>query len=126
MVYFINNYLFVHRYSCTFLIINVEFVPPNPKEFDKNTSIFLSKVCLMRFNLAASPSGFSKLIFGATKECCIINMEYTISLAPAIQHSCPVMDLVELTQGPLSPKMAYMALASLASPTGVEVAWAFT
>jgi len=53
-----------------------------------------------------------------------MSSEYTISLAPAIQHSCPVMDLVELSGVPASPNTVYNAFASLASPAGVEVAWA--
>ena len=47
-----------------------------------------------------------------------------LSLAPAIQHSWPVMLLVELTGMLASPNTACSALASLASPAGVEVAWA--
>ena len=41
----------------------------------------------------------SKLILGATKLFCIMRIEYTASLAPAIQFSWPVMDFVEETKG---------------------------
>src|ERR1700754_5105502 len=101
-----------------------ELVPPNPKELDKNIFISFSTVSVARFNLAEYSSGFSKLILGATKEFSIISIEYTISLAPAIQHSWPVIDLVELTSGRKAPKTSSSAFASLASPAGVEVACA--
>lgn len=80
-----------------------EFVPPNPKEFDKNKLIFLSTAVGLMFSLAENSSGFSKLMLGATKFSFIMIIEYTISLAPAIQHSWPVIDLVELTGTPVSP-----------------------
>ena len=85
-------------------MISDELVPPNPNEFDKNTTISFSTVFFAIFNLAESSSGFSKFILGATNEFCIIKTEYTISLAPAIQHSWPVIDFVELTNGLCSPK----------------------
>src|ERR1700749_5086456 len=102
-----------------------ELVPPNPKEFDRKVSISFMTVLVAMLSLAEYSSGFSKLMFGAINEFCIISMEYTISLAPAIQHSCPVIDLVELTKGEASPKTSYIAFASLASPAGVDVACAF-
>src|SRR5688572_22334762 len=105
-------------------MIRLEFVPPKPNEFDKNTSIFLFVAFVMIFRLAECSSGVSKLIFGAMKEFSIIGMEYTISLAPAIQHSCPVMDFVELTGVLASPNTSLIACASLASPEGDEVACA--
>ena len=56
-------------------MIKVEFVPPNPKELDKNTSIFLFVVLAMIFNFDESSSGVSKLIFGAMNDCSIISIE---------------------------------------------------
>ena len=97
-------------------------MPPNPNEFDKNTLIFLSIVSFTKFNLDESSSGDSKLILGAINELFNIINDYTISLAPAIQHSCPVIDFVELTKGLELPKTSCIAFASLASPIGVEVA----
>ena len=47
--------------------------------------------------------------------------EYTTSLAPAIQHSCPVIDLVELIATLVPSKTSCMALASLASPANRNV-----
>ena len=111
------------RKSQIFLRIRVELVPPKPNELERKQLIFCSLVSGIMLILAESSSGFSKLILGAKKLFCIISSEYTISLAPAIQHSWPVMDLVELT-GTLSPKTSKIALASLPSPTGVEVACA--
>ena len=64
-------------------MISDELVPPNPKELDKNTTISFSIATFAIFNLAESSSGFSKFILGATKEFCIISIEYTISLAPS-------------------------------------------
>ena len=55
----------IKAYPAGVFTINDEFVPPNPKEFDKNTSMFLLIVLSAIFNLAESSSGFSKLIFGA-------------------------------------------------------------
>src|SRR6187200_1976398 len=105
-------------------MISEELVPPKPNELDKNTIISFSIVLFAIFNFAESSSGFSKFMLGATNEFCIINTEYTISLAPAIQHSWPVIDFVELTNGLYSPKTSLIALASLASPAGVDVACA--
>jgi hypothetical protein len=49
------------------------------------------------------------------------------SIAPAAPNKWPVIDLVALTEKlSLSPNTAFIALASLKSPTDVEVAWAFT
>jgi hypothetical protein len=56
-------------------MIRVEFVPPKPKELDRNTSIFFSVAFVTIFNLAESSSGVSKLIFGATNEFCIMSKE---------------------------------------------------
>ena len=56
----------------------------------------------------------------------IIRMEYTTSEAPAIHISWPVCDLVDVTGMVFSPSTRNRALASLASPTWVEVACAFT
>ena len=58
-----------------------------------------------------------KINIGRYKIVCIISDEYTISLAPAIQHSCPVIDFVELT-GVLQLPTLCIARASLASPAG--------
>mgnify|MGYP001689804566 CR=1 FL=1 len=74
-----------------------ELVPPNPKELERKALIGRSWVWVMIFSFWESSSKRSILILGAIKSCCIIRIEYTSSLAPAIQHSCPVMDLVELT-----------------------------
>ena len=75
---------------------NAEFVPPKPKEFDNTVLTSVSTVFAARFKCSENSSGFSKLMFGATKLCFIIMMLYTISEAPAIQHSCPVIDFVLL------------------------------
>ena len=80
-----------------FLIIKAELVPPKPNELLKKALMDFCCVLLIIFSLALSSSGVSKLMLGAIKSCCIISMLYMSSLAPAIQHSCPVIDLVELT-----------------------------
>ena len=38
----------------SYLLLQYEFVPPNPNELDKNTSNFLSNVLLNKFNLLAA------------------------------------------------------------------------
>ena len=55
--------------------LGVELVPPKPKEFDKNTSIFFPVAVFTIFNFAESSSGVSKLILGAKKLLCIISSE---------------------------------------------------
>ena len=82
-----------------------ELVPPKPKELLKKALIGRSTVSGIIFSLAEASSGVVKLILGAIKLFCIISTEYITSLAPAIQHSCPVIDLVELT-GILLPKIS--------------------
>ena len=57
------------------LMTNAEFVPPNPKELLSTVFISVSMVCVAKFKGSENSSGFSKLIFGATKWCCIIKME---------------------------------------------------
>jgi hypothetical protein len=52
-----------------------ELVPPKPKELDKNILKSLLIVVFVIFNLAAAPSGFSRLILGAINPFCIISME---------------------------------------------------
>jgi hypothetical protein len=91
---------------------------------DKNVLISKGMVLLVILSLAENSSGSLKLILGATKESLIISREYTISLAPAIHISWPVIDLVEVTKGFCFPKIWSMALASFWSPMGVEVACA--
>ena len=86
-----------------FFMISALFVPPNPKEFDRNAFIFFEMVLSTMLRCFEYSSGVSKLMFGAIKSCCIISIAYMISLAPAIQHSCPVMELVELTSGLQDP-----------------------
>jgi len=49
--------------------------PPNPKEFERNISIFFGKVFVTIFSLAENSSGSSKLILGAINEFCIIKIE---------------------------------------------------
>ena len=69
----LNNLFFGQCHlSLAFLSISAEFVPPNPNELDKNTSIFLFKVFLTIFNFPESSSGFSRLILGAMNEFSII------------------------------------------------------
>lgn len=80
-----------------FFIIIVEFVPPNPNEFDRNILKCVSFVSGIIFRHEVSSSGFSKLIFPAMKSFFIISMEYISSLAPAIHISCPVWLFVEVT-----------------------------
>src|SRR5690606_11623917 len=104
-------------------MINDELVPPNPNELDRNNPKSFFRVSAAILILAECSSGCSKLILGATKPFCIISILYTTSLAPAIQHSCPVIDLVELT-GTLPPNTSKIASASLPSPAGVDVACA--
>ena len=77
----------------------------------------------MMFIFGKSSSNVVKLIFGAINLFCAIKTVYTASLAPAIQHSCPVIDFVEET-GVFSPKTVSMVAASTRSPVGVDVAWA--
>ena len=86
-------------------MIKHEFVPPNPKEFERKRSISFGVVLEIIFSLAVISSGSSKLIFGAINELCIIIKEYTISLAPAIHISWPVMDLVDEMAGRYFPKI---------------------
>lgn len=88
------HYLIV---SSPHLTIIAEFVPPKPKELDRKARIGCWVVWVMIWSFCESSSRASILMFGAIKSFCIIRIEYTSSLAPAIQHSCPVMDLVELT-----------------------------
>src|SRR5690606_40283769 len=96
--------------SLNFLTTNAELVPPNPKELDK----YISNSCFIvretKFNSLMSSSGSSKLMLGAMNPCCIISVEYTISDAQAIQHSCRVIDFVQLTYG-LSPQTSKIAFS---------------
>src|SRR5690606_18605211 len=109
--------------SLNFLTTNAELVPPNPKELDK----YISNSCFIvretKFNSLMSSSGSSKLMLGARNPCSVIRVEYTIADAPAIQHLGPVMDFEQLTYG-VPPYTSKMACASLASPSGVDVACA--
>lgn len=82
-----------------FFTIRVELVPPNPKEFDKNVSNVFSTLSAGILSFAESSSGFSKFMLGAINPFFIINIEYIISLAPAIHISCPVIAFVEVTSG---------------------------
>lgn len=58
-----------------FFTINVEFVPPKPKELDRKVSKCLDTRFAGIFNRAESSSGFSKLMWGAIKPFFIISME---------------------------------------------------
>src|SRR5690606_22311827 len=89
--------------SVHFFTISEEFVPPNPKELERKQSKEWDSLSGTIHIFPECSSGFSKLILGAMNPFSIMIMEYTISLAPAIQHSWPVMDLVELT-GTRDPK----------------------
>ena len=110
-----------------FEIIKALFVPPKPKLLFNMVLILIPVMVLEGiFKPFAHSSGFSRLMFGATKSFCIIIIEYTVSLAPAIQHSWPVMDFVELIIVRLPANKRDNALASYMSPCGVEVAWALT
>ena len=101
-----------------------ELVPPNPNELLNTVPTSVSTLLAARLRPSAHSSGFSKLMFGATKLFCIISTEYTASLAPAIQHSWPVIDLVLLMRAWRPRNILSKALASYMSPCGVEVAWA--
>ena len=97
-----------------------ELVPPKPKEstVDRRISRCSANILILDEN----SSGLEKFMFGAIKLFSIMIRLYTNSLAPAIQHSWPLIDLVEETGGQLSPNTLKSALASEASPNGVEVA----
>ena len=99
-----------------FFIISVLLVPPKPNELDSITSNFFDCVEEIIFRFCEYSSGFSKLILGAIKSFFIISTEYTISLAPAIQHSCPVIDLVDDMGVLCSVNIESNAIASAASP----------
>lgn len=79
--------MYINALDYIFLITSAELVPPNPNEFERMYFSSRSVVSFAMLSRAESSSGFSKFIFGATKLFCIIMMEYTISDAPAIQHS---------------------------------------
>ena len=101
-------------------------VPPKPKELLSTVCTGVSIRCAASRSVAASGSMSVRLMFGATKPFCIIKIEYTASLEPAIQHSCPVIDFVELIHVWLFPNRRDRAKASCLSPCGVDVAWALT
>ena len=58
-----------------FFIIKLEFVPPNPKEFDKKQFKFCCFVSAIILIFAVISSGFSKFMLGAMKLFFIINIE---------------------------------------------------
>ena len=68
IIFFLNGYY-------KFLTIRVEFVPPNPKELERNISKCASRVSGNIWIRAVSSSGFSKLMFPAIKSFFIINIE---------------------------------------------------
>ena len=99
-----------------FLMTNAELVPPNPKLLLNTVLISVSTVLAAILSFSEYSSGFSKFTLGATKLFCIIKVEYTISDAPAIQHSCPVIPLVEEIKACLPSNILAKAIASYMSP----------
>ena len=100
-------------YYLSFLTIRVEFVPPNPNELLKKVSNSTSTLSCGILIQAEASSGSSKFRLAAMKLFCIISIEYTISLAPAIHISCPVKDLVEATSDASSMLVYSNALRTL-------------
>ena len=97
------------------LKINVELLPPNPKELLKTCSIAL----LVRHSAEglneSSDIGVLKFKLAGINWCCNAKIEITDSIPPEALVVCPVADLVELTQGIESPKSLAMAIPSEAS-----------
>src|SRR6266852_5587116 len=100
-------------------------VLPNPKEFFRMVCGHTLSDFTGRLSAAEIWSGSSNVALTAMKPSRIIRRQYTTSLAPAIQHSCPARALVDETGTWWSPKTREIAAASTASPTGVEVACAW-
>lgn len=55
--------------------MRVEFVPPNPNEFDRKVSNLNGTHLFVMFSFAEASSGFSKLMVGATNEFFIMSIE---------------------------------------------------
>lgn len=79
-----NDLLFLHqahfivtqKYAFYFFFTTrAEFVPPKPKEFERNASKEAGVVSRMMFMQAVASSGCSKLMFGAIKPSFIIRTE---------------------------------------------------
>ena len=64
------------------------------------------------------------MIVGGSFSRSIARIDAAASVAPAAPSRCPVIDLVADVGGGWLPKTLRTALASEASPSSVEVAWA--
>jgi hypothetical protein len=107
-------------YGIHVLTIRDEFVPPKPNEFDKNTFIFFSE-SFYDISLEESSSDL-KLYCNKI----VLHHKHRINnfTGTAIQHSWPVMGLVELT-GIFSHRIP-RRFGFTGISVCVDVAWALT
>src|SRR5512134_909787 len=103
----------------------VPLVPPNPKELDRATSIFMSRAVFATWSRSHFGSWLKILVVGGDTWWCTARAENTASTPPAAPSRCPVMDLVEFTATffAWSPSRRLTATLSARSPSGVEVPW---
>src|SRR3712207_2701326 len=70
-------------------------VPPNPKEFERATSMRLRLAVLGTRSMAVSTDGLSRLIVGGTMPSRMASTEKIASTAPAAPRRWPMADLVD-------------------------------
>ena len=76
--------------------INVAFVPPNPKEFERHALIFFSLATFATKSKSfASWQGFSRLIVGGNIPSCNAFTDKIASAPPAAPSRWPVEDFVD-------------------------------
>src|SRR5215475_11783189 len=83
------------RQSCRRRNTSEAFVPPNPNEFDKTTSISRSRALCGTRSTVDLTEGLSRLSVGGATLSRIARIEKMASTAPAAPSRWPIADLVE-------------------------------